>query len=124
MSLYSKGQRLYINSTERANFLKAAKKAPREIRTFCSALHHSGYCFEFWLFENCFGFRASNLFYQLANGFRCLMLDYGFSAFSTPIDAGFLSNTQSLSLNIFVGLNIRTLILRFVHPVNPVRTGE
>lgn len=43
MSLYDlQGQRLYLNSTERADFLEAAKKAPREIRTFCFALHDTG----------------------------------------------------------------------------------
>ncbi len=36
------GQRLYLTSKERANFLKASKKAPHEIRTFCLALHYTG----------------------------------------------------------------------------------
>ncbi len=43
MKLYdSQGQRLYLTSTEREDFLEAAKKAPREIRTFCFALHYTG----------------------------------------------------------------------------------
>lgn len=36
------GQRLYLTSKERADFLEAAKKAPREICTFCIALHYTG----------------------------------------------------------------------------------
>ncbi len=43
MRLYdSKGQRLYLTSKEREDFLEAARKAPREIRTFCFALHYTG----------------------------------------------------------------------------------
>ncbi len=38
----SKGQRLYLTSKEREDFLNAAKNAPREIRTFCFALHYTG----------------------------------------------------------------------------------
>ncbi len=36
------GQRLYLTSKERADFLEVAKKAPCEIRTFCLALHYTG----------------------------------------------------------------------------------
>lgn len=43
MNLYDlKGQRLYLTSNEREDFIEAAKNAPREIRTFCFALHYTG----------------------------------------------------------------------------------
>lgn len=43
MQLYDQqGQRLYLSETERADFLEAAKKAPREIRTFCFSLLYTG----------------------------------------------------------------------------------
>lgn len=36
------GKRLYLTSAERAAFLGAATKAPREVRTFCQVLHFTG----------------------------------------------------------------------------------
>ncbi len=43
MKLYDlKGQRLYLTSNEREDFIEAAKNAPREIRTFCFVLHYTG----------------------------------------------------------------------------------
>ena len=36
------GARLYMNAAEREAFIKAASKAPREIRSFCEVLHYSG----------------------------------------------------------------------------------
>ena len=36
------GRRLYLTDEERKAFLKAASKAPREVRSFCSTLHYTG----------------------------------------------------------------------------------
>ena len=36
------GRRLYLTAGERAAFLAAAAKAPRETRTFCEVLHYTG----------------------------------------------------------------------------------
>lgn len=36
------GNRLYLTKTEREAFLKAAAKAPREVRSFCEVLHFTG----------------------------------------------------------------------------------
>jgi integrase/recombinase XerD len=37
-----KGRRLYFTQDERRAFLDAAAKAPREVRTLCCVLHHTG----------------------------------------------------------------------------------
>ncbi len=43
MQLYGQnGERKYLTPEERDEFLKAAEKAPREVRTFCSTLAHTG----------------------------------------------------------------------------------
>ncbi len=36
------GNRLYLTSEERTAFLNAARKAPRQVRTFCAVLHFTG----------------------------------------------------------------------------------
>ena len=36
------GNRLYLTDEERAAFLDAARKAPRQVRTFCAILHFTG----------------------------------------------------------------------------------
>ena len=36
------GRRLYLTNEERKAFLKAAAKAPREVRSCCSTLHYTG----------------------------------------------------------------------------------
>lgn len=36
------GRRLYLTASERAAFLAAAAKVPRETRTFCEVLHYTG----------------------------------------------------------------------------------
>lgn len=36
------GNRLYLTAAERAAFLTAAAKAPREVRSFCEVLHFTG----------------------------------------------------------------------------------
>lgn len=36
------GNRLYLTAAERAAFLAAAAKAPREVRSFCEVLHFTG----------------------------------------------------------------------------------
>jgi len=36
------GNRKYLTADERKSFLKAADRAPREVRTFCHLLHFSG----------------------------------------------------------------------------------
>jgi integrase len=36
------GRRLYFTDDERKAFLAAARKAPREVRSFCSTLHYTG----------------------------------------------------------------------------------
>ena len=36
------GRRLYLTGEERAAFMAAARKAPREVRTFCAVLHDTG----------------------------------------------------------------------------------
>lgn len=36
------GRRLYLTGAERAAFLTAAAKAPREVRSFCEVLHFTG----------------------------------------------------------------------------------
>ena len=36
-------RRLYFTEEERRAFVVAAAKAPREVRTFCGALHATGY---------------------------------------------------------------------------------
>jgi len=36
------GNRKYLSAEERAAFLRAADKAPKEVRTFCALLHYSG----------------------------------------------------------------------------------
>jgi integrase/recombinase XerD len=36
------GKRLYFTDDERKAFLGAARKAPREVRSFCSTLHYTG----------------------------------------------------------------------------------
>lgn len=36
------GNRKYLTNDERAAFLKAAERAPREVRTFCAVLHYTG----------------------------------------------------------------------------------
>jgi len=36
------GNRKYLTAEERAAFLKAADRAPREVRTFCHVLHYTG----------------------------------------------------------------------------------
>jgi integrase len=36
------GRRLYLTDEERKAFLKAASRAPREVRSFCSTLHYTG----------------------------------------------------------------------------------
>jgi integrase/recombinase XerD len=43
MQLYDpNGQRKYLTPSERQGFLRAAENAPREVRTFCETLAHSG----------------------------------------------------------------------------------
>ena len=43
MQLYDpNGQRKYLTPSERQEFLRAAENAPREVRTFCETLAHSG----------------------------------------------------------------------------------
>ena len=43
MQLYdAEGRRLYFTEEERRAFLKAAAKAPREVRSFCSVLQATG----------------------------------------------------------------------------------
>jgi integrase len=43
MQLYdSEGRRLYLTEEERRDFITAAAKAPREVRTFCGVLHATG----------------------------------------------------------------------------------
>jgi integrase len=43
MELYDpQGRRLYLTAAERRAFLKAARDAPREVRTFCLVLHDTG----------------------------------------------------------------------------------
>jgi integrase len=43
MRLYdTQGHRLYLTSSERAAFRKAAEKAPREVRTYCHTLLYTG----------------------------------------------------------------------------------
>jgi integrase/recombinase XerD len=43
MRLYdSTGRRKYLTPTERQEFLRAAEKAPCEVRTFCETLAHTG----------------------------------------------------------------------------------
>ena len=37
------GRRKYLTRDERKAFLKAADRAPREVRTFCHLFHFSGY---------------------------------------------------------------------------------
>ena len=37
-----RGNRLYLTGEERAAFLDAARKAPRQVRTFCAVLHFTG----------------------------------------------------------------------------------
>ncbi len=37
-----RGHRKYLNSEERAAFLKASEQAPREVRTLCNLLAHAG----------------------------------------------------------------------------------
>ncbi|MFG1225277.1 tyrosine-type recombinase/integrase [Xanthobacter wiegelii] len=42
-SLYAQnGQRKYLNAEERARFLRAARDAPAQVRTFCLTLAHTG----------------------------------------------------------------------------------
>ena len=36
------GRRLYMTAEERAAFLDAAARAPRQVRTFCGLLHYTG----------------------------------------------------------------------------------
>lgn len=36
------GRRLYFTADQRAAFLAAARNAPREVRSFCGVLHHTG----------------------------------------------------------------------------------
>lgn len=38
----TQGERLYLTSSERVAFLKAASQAPRDVRTFCLVLHYTG----------------------------------------------------------------------------------
>src|ERR1700730_7654037 len=40
--LDQQGRRLYLTNEERKAFLKAAAKAPREVRSWCSTLHYTG----------------------------------------------------------------------------------
>jgi integrase len=43
IQLYNKqGNRLYLTSKERAQFLEAAKDSPREVRTFCAVMYYTG----------------------------------------------------------------------------------
>ena len=43
MQLYdNQGRRLYFTEEERKAFMAAARKAPREVRSFCSVLHYIG----------------------------------------------------------------------------------
>src|SRR5580693_8264907 len=43
MQLYDRaGRRKYLTPAERAEFLRAAKSAPREVQTFCETLAHTG----------------------------------------------------------------------------------
>jgi integrase/recombinase XerD len=43
MQLYDRtGRRLYLTAEERAAFLKAARTAPREVRTLCQLIHDTG----------------------------------------------------------------------------------
>ena len=43
MQLYDgAGKRKYLTPAERSEFLRAAENAPREVRTFCATLAHSG----------------------------------------------------------------------------------
>jgi integrase len=43
MRLYdTQGHRLYLTSSEREAFRKAAEKAPREVRTYCHTLLYTG----------------------------------------------------------------------------------
>src|SRR5580692_3637101 len=43
MRLYDHaGQRKYLTPAERQEFLRAAEKAPRAVRTFCATLAHTG----------------------------------------------------------------------------------
>jgi integrase/recombinase XerD len=43
MRLYDQaGQRKYLTPAERQDFLRAAESAPREVRTFCETLAHTG----------------------------------------------------------------------------------
>jgi integrase/recombinase XerD len=43
MQLYDPtGRRLYLTPEERAAFMATARKAPREVRTFCAVLHDTG----------------------------------------------------------------------------------
>jgi integrase/recombinase XerD len=36
------GRRLYLTGEERAAFMEAARRAPREVRTLCTVLHDTG----------------------------------------------------------------------------------
>ena len=38
----TQGRRLYLSADERAAFVKAAASAPREVRSFCEVMHHTG----------------------------------------------------------------------------------
>jgi integrase len=38
----NQGRRLYFTEEERKAFMAAARKAPREVRSFCSVLHYTG----------------------------------------------------------------------------------
>jgi integrase len=43
MQLYDRaGQRKYLTPAERQEFLRAAESAPRDVRTFCATLAHTG----------------------------------------------------------------------------------
>ena len=43
MQLFDRqGKRLYFTDDERKAFLEAARKAPRDVRSFCSVLHYTG----------------------------------------------------------------------------------
>jgi len=43
LGLYdARGQRKYLTTAERAAFLTAAEEAPREVRTLCGLLAHTG----------------------------------------------------------------------------------
>jgi integrase/recombinase XerD len=43
MQLYDQtGRRLYLTAEERAAFLRAARTAPREVRTLCQLMHDTG----------------------------------------------------------------------------------